>query len=359
MTRTYRPFLAAKRGETSALGMLTAAQWANLEPVMRVPPREKDWDNGGWKKSDENHLQAVADNLVKHLGSHPFLIDMAPFGSEALVKGKHPLEWMLAELTARSCKVRCLVRPTSSVATMALARAHHLSTGLGLGAYIGPSDWETGPSPAARAFLVSAGIAASDMDVFLDAGPAPATNSAADVDMEIDSVVAGHAYRSVSSGSAGFIDSSTIPKGITLHPRTDLATWLSTRGLRLTAGKSNIDFFDYGVENPWYAPEPVNPAFISIGALFRYTAGSSWVLPKGPDLFKGPNGTSQGGKAIVPALTQLVSHALYRDVVSTPADDWIDSVVSKVKEGGNPEGWRKWASLRHVLVTRRQVSNLP
>ncbi|MDM7887702.1 hypothetical protein QUG98_04465 [Curtobacterium sp. RHCJP20] len=358
MPRTYRPFLVAKRGETTALSGL--ASWSQFEPVLRVPSREKDWQSGGFMKSLEAHVDAVIERIVAAAGSHPVFVDIAPLGTESPVHGVHPMAWILEEASRLGVPVKPLVRSTSSSAVLAAARAHHAATQAGVGVYVGVEDWETGANASGRSLIASVGILDGDIDVFADAGPAPTTATPGDIDQEVDALVAGHTFRSVSVGSAGFVSTRALPRGISLHDRVDFTTWQSTYGIRAGLAKTPIDFFDYGIENPWFAPEEVNPAFLSISALLRYTAGTAWVLTKGVDLYKGPGGSSRGGAALIPALTALAHHPLYKDVVVTDADAWIDDVVagSSGVTPGNPEAWRRWGTLRHVSVTVSQVSSL-
>lgn len=355
MARTYRPFLAAKAGESAALAGLSS--WSNFEPVLRVPPQEKDWQTGGFKKSLDEHLDAVITRITDSVQGHLIFLDIESLGTEAPAHGLHPLEWVLSECTRLGLSVRPLLRATSSAAAVAAALAHHHGTSSGVGVYVGVDEWETSTAGAGRALIASVGLQDADLDVFVDAGPAPSTASPVDLDQEIDALTAGHSYRSVTTGSASFPNTPSVTKGVTLRPRVDLTTWLSTYGLRAGLGKSTIDFFDYGVENPWYNPGEVNPAFMPISAFFRYTAGREWVLAKG-DLFKGNAGSGRGGAAMLDALKDLVLHPLYKDVMVTKADDWIDDVVSGATTPSNPQGWRRWGTDRHVVLTRQQVSSL-
>lgn len=355
--RTYRPFLAAKRGETSALSRLTS--WSQFEPVLRIPPQDKDWQTGGFTKSLADHIDGVIERIVTAAGSHSAFVDVDSLGSESAVHGMHPLAWILQETTRLGVPSKPIVRSTSSSAVLAAAMAHNAATHTGVGVYVGSNDWETGPSASGRTLIASLGIPDTDIDVFVDGGPAPATASPGDIDQEVDALVAGHNFRSVNVGSAGFANTRALPKGIGLHDRVDFTTWQSTYGIRASSGKTPVDFFDYGIENPWFAPGEVNPAFLSISALFRYTAGLQWVLTKGSDLFKGPGGSSKGGAALTPALTALTLHPLYKDVMVTEADNWIDGVVAGNTGAtpGNPEAWRRWGTVRHVTVTMSQVSS--
>ncbi|WP_412148766.1 beta family protein [Curtobacterium flaccumfaciens] len=355
MSRFYRPFLAAKAGEAAALATLSS--WTNFEPVLRIPSQDKDWQSGGYKKPLPDHLDTVITRIADAVRSNPVFIDIETLGTETPVHGVHPMERVLSECVRLGMTVRPLLRATSSPAVIAAAHKHNAATGSGVGVYVGIEDWETGASAAGRGLIASTGLPDSVLDVFVDAGPAPSTASPVDLDREVDALTAGHAFRSMTVGSAGFVDTRAVPKGLILHPRLDITTWLSTYGLRAGRGKPTVDFFDYGIENPWYAGGEVNPAFLSFSAFFRYTAGQEWVLAKG-DLYKGTGGSGRGGDAMVDALKGLHSHPLYKDVMTTDADAWIDQVVAGTTGPSNPQGWRRWATLRHVVLTTQQVSSL-
>lgn len=355
MARTYRPFLAAKAGEATALSSFSA--WSNFEPVLRIPPQDKDWVAGGYKKTLDHHLDTVIERITNAVGAHSVYIDIESLGTEGSTRGVHPLEWVLSECARLGMNVRPVLRATSSSAALAAARAHHAAAGTGVGVYVAIDDWETGASAAGRGLISSIGLADAVIDLFVDAGPAPSTASPVDLDAEVDALTAGRSFRSVTVGSAGFVDARAVPKGQMLHPRLDLTTWLSTYGLRAGLGKSTVDFFDYGIENPWYFGGEVNPAFLSFSAFFRYTAGRQWVLAKG-DLYKGSGGSGRGGEAMVDALTDLTRHPLYKDMFATESDGWIDQVVARTTGPSNPQGWRRWGTLRHIAITERQVSSL-
>ncbi|WP_130178684.1 hypothetical protein [Cryobacterium sp. SO1] len=159
-------------------------------------------------------------------------------------------------------------------------------------------------------------------------------------------------------GGAGFPDTTGLARGVSEHLREDWTLFQAVFAKRKLAGLSPMDFFDNAIQNPSFIDVGVDPRFLSISALMRYTTSDRWLIAKG-ELFKGPAGKSRGGAALIPALDLLVAHPSFGDPILTAMDTWVGDVLSGRATPGGPETWRTWGTLRHIESVSHQLATMP
>lgn len=354
---TYRPILIAKRGELSALAVLPASHAQALQPVYQAPPREWDFGRSVFKKSLEAHLQDLPKKLATATRGDIAYIDVSLLDNVLPVfGGRHPMTWLIEEASTHGLTLAPFVGPGSAATTVAAATDAHVRLGRPVGLRLPTDDWVTVDPTRIPRLLKMIAVVPGDVDLFIDAGHGfgPLTRSGAIA--ELSAQDATYSFRSRTLGGAAFPDTQGIAKGLSEIDRQDWTLFREVYRHRVGAGLPAVDFFDNAINNPSVDVGLIDPRILNISAIFRYTTDGQWVVDKG-DLFKGNGGRSRGAEAMVDSLTLLVAHSDYGAPIRTAADDWIDGVVARVNSGGNPEAWRKWATLRHVQVVGHQLAS--
>jgi hypothetical protein len=355
---TYRPFLTAKRGERTALSGLKAKDWQSLMPVLMVPPRDKDFDAGGFKKTLEAHLDGVPAALHSAVKNRAVYLDISLLDSATPVHGVHPMAWLLSECTSLGMNVRPLIRPDASIALISVARAHHFATGRGPGISLAAGEWVTSGTSIAQQLFAATRVPVADLDIFLDGGAPPTIPIPMSFDREVDALQALGPFASITVGASSFPDAAKLGRGLIHVNRDDWSLFQAVYGLRAASSKSQVDYFDFVIDNPAFAVGSINPKFLSFNARLRYTANADWIVATG-QLFKGQGGSGLGGAAMIAVLRDLQIETGFRAVRNTPTDDWVDAVIAGSVTPSNAEGWRKHGTTRHLLVTSEQLASFP
>lgn len=355
---TYRPFLTAKRGERTALSALKAKDWQRLMPVLMVPPRDKDFDAGGFKKTLEVHLDGMPAALYAAVKNRAVYLDISLLDSATPVHGVHPMAWLLSACTSLGMNVRPMIRPDASIALIAAARTHHSATGHGSGISLAPGEWVTSGTSIAQKLIAATRIPAADLDIFLDGGTPPTIPNPTLFDQEVDALQTLGPFASITVGATSFPDAARLGRGLIHVNRDDWSLFQAVYHLRAASSKNQVDYFDFVIDNPAFAVGSTNPKFLSFNARLRYTADADWIVATG-QLFKGQGGSGLGGAAMIAVLRDLQIEPGFRAVLSTPTDDWVDNVVAGSVSPSNAEGWRKHGTTRHLLVTSEQLASFP
>ena len=353
----YRPIVIAKRGELTAMNALPVTAWAGLKPVLQVPPREWDHEVGAYKKSPEAHLLDLPKKFATATKSHPAFIDVSLLDNTSPVfGGRHPLAWIVDEAATHGLALTPFVQLTSTADTIAAAADVHARTGSGVGVRLPSSEWVSINARPLPALLTACGVAPSEVDLFVDVAREFSLVVQRAVLTELSTQDGSYSFRSRSLGGAGFPDTAGLTKGLSEFSRDEWKLFREVYRGRLAAGTETPDFFDNVVNNPDAEVGLVNPKFLMISALFRYTTDEEWLVVKG-GLYKGPAGKSLGSAAMMTPLTLLRAHPKFSILVRTKTDEWIEEVLAGTKNPGSPEVWRRWATQRHLTIVVRQLAS--
>lgn len=356
MSLHYRPFTLARQGELSALRSLSSSTHDAITPVFLIPPRQWDYDAGGFNKGMADHLAPLASKLHDARGSRLSFVDVSLLDSRAPVGGKHPLVRVVEETEGLGLPAIPMSSPGLDGADYAAVAGLHAAYGRGVAVRLTQEEWTTIDSTQLASVLSSTGLTMADADIFIDYDDAHGVVIQAAVEREVQALAAAGA-RSITAGGSAFPSVSGSDRGVTEIPRTDWTTFEGLHGRLKRAGSTLPDYFDYLVLDIESLNLAIDPRFMSISAAFRYATSEHWLFAKGA-LFKGQGGSGQGGAALPPALLTLQSHPLYGTPVVSQADSWISDVISGAATPGNPTKWREWATVRHIEVTENQLASL-
>lgn len=357
MAKHYRPFVLARAGELAGLGRLGMAEKSTIAPILRIPERAWDYENGRYSKTHEDHLKSVPDKLAAAWEHGNGYLDISLLEKDDPVAGLHPAEYLIREADARSVTLTALVSAASSAAHLAAAAGVHASTGSGVAIQLPQADWTT-INPATLSGLMSTlSVVPGEVDIVVDFEGADGPVTVVALVSELASLRILGEFRSITVGGAAFPDLAGVPQGTTVFPRKEWLTFVEVQRRLQDHDLPTPDFFDHVVQNPDLIELGVDPRFLSISATMRYSVSESWLIAKG-ELFKGRGTTSKGGAALITPLTALVRHPEYATPIRSLADDWIDAVVSGADTPGAPQKWREWATVRHLQVAAHQLSTV-
>lgn len=349
----YAPVLWTKRGERVAISSVSTAARSALRPTFVIPPIELDFDTGTPKKTIDQHVAGLPEELASCWGGQEAFIDTYYTGDDLLVSGRHPLDWITEPSLALGLALTPVVSPSSSAATLAAAGLAAARSG-DVGIRLEVGEWPTLAGTTAIAAVLSAvGATVADTHLILDMGEVPPTA----VDMmgvaaasELRTLPNLADWRSLTLTGAAIPE--TMPPGPGLHvlPRTEWAVYNRV----LAAGVPRLPTFGDNAVASLSPGGDVNPRFMNIAATLRYTVADEWLIGKG-GLFKGNGGRSQGAAAVPPAAAHISSHPLFMGAGHCEMDDWITNVVATGTGGGTPEIWRRLGTLHHLEVASAQT----
>lgn len=351
----YVPVVLLKRGERSALSDSKAATLASLRPLFVVPPVEWDYDNGAPKKSIDQHVGGLPDQLVQCWGTAPAFLDTMFLDDETTASGEHPLEWMITQCRTRGLPLLPSVSCDRTTAYLEAAQRVVAVDHNGLCLRLPIDEWPAavGTGDIDRV-MQQCGVDPTEVHLVLDLGEDVGSAARSAAAAELRALPYRTDWRSVSI--VGTAMPATMPAGQGLHEvvRDDwtLYRYLVTLRTPLPRVPSFGDYMVGGVS----PSADIDPKFMNISATLRYTIDSAWLVAKG-GLFKGNGGLSQGAAAVPPAASRLVNDSRFLGSGHCGFDDWLVPVAHGTG-GGNPETWRRHATAHHLEVVTSQIASL-
>lgn len=358
MAKHYRPLTLARAGELAAVGHLSVASQLAITPIFQVPPREWDFESGGYKKTLAAHISQLPGKLVNARGIYPAFLDTGLLDSEPMIHGLHPVEHLIREADALGLPLSPGVAPDRSPASDAAVRNLHADFGRGAAILLDETQWLTVAPSALPDTLARLGLTPTDVDVIIDYGASEGRLVEAAAVAEVIAVNQLGNFRSVTLGGGSFPDLQGVARGVTTHARADWTLWCNIVARLAKGGHRVPDYTDRLILRAESIELRIDPRFMSISAALRYTTEDDWLFAKG-ELFKGQAGKGKGGEALKSPLTALVAHPDYATPVRTQAEDWIEAVLDGSATPGNPGKWREWGTVRHFEVTEHLLATIP
>jgi hypothetical protein len=354
-SEAYVPVVLLKRGERSALSDSDTATLARLRPLFVVPPVEWDYDNGVPKKTVDEHVANLPEQIVQCWGTDPAFLDTMFLDDTVTASGQHPLEWIIDECRTRGLPLLPTVSCDRTAAYLAAAARVVATDGAGLCLRLPLDEWPATVGTAAiDQVMQQCGVSPDEVHLVLDLGEDVGLAARGAAAAQLRSLPYIADWRSVTV--AGTAMPATMPAGAGLHvlPRGDWSLYVHLRTLAAPLPR-HPSFGDYIVGGVSPAAD-VDPKFMNISATLRYTVSDSWLVAKG-GLFKGSGGQSKGAAAVPPAAALLVGDARFFGVGHCGFEDWVVP-VARGAGGGNPETWRRQATAHHLKVVTDQVASL-
>ena len=100
MNRNYLPILKAREGELKALSQLYTSTKGSLTPLIDIPRKDLDKENGNATKNLESHLVKVGNKIRLAWGNKlPFFVDLHDIDlTERLSDDTHPMNYLMEHL---------------------------------------------------------------------------------------------------------------------------------------------------------------------------------------------------------------------------------------------------------------------
>lgn len=351
----YVPVLLTKRGERSAVRDLSSGARSAMTPLFVVEPVAWDYENERDAKTIDEHLVSKPQDLRDDWGTGPAFVDLNFLDDTMMASGDHPLVWLTSECRSLGLPLVPVVGIDRTPAYRAAAAAVVGRDGDGACVRLAVAEWPSARGAEIDDLLTELALDPDDVDLVLDVGEevsvAPSLAETA-VRNELAALPFIHDWRSVVVAGAGL--PKTMPAGRGVHV-LDRHEWNIYERLAIHATPRRMPTFaDYAIAHP----DPfldVNPAYMSLSATLRYTAGSHWLVAKG-DLFRASGGRGIGGAAVPPVAASLVAHPDFM-AGHCGGDAWIEA-AARGGPTGNAETWRRHGTRHHLEVVPGQVATL-
>ncbi|MEZ0577299.1 beta family protein [Nocardioides sp. MH1] len=350
----YVPILLTKRGERRALESLDPVIGDEVRPLLVVHEADWDYDLGQPKKSLDEHLSALPSDLA---GSwkRPAFIDMNDLGDGPLASGVHPLSWFHGEAASQGLELTPVVSTISTDPYLDAAQGL-VADGSDVCVRLAVDEWPAGAGPAdIDELLAHLGTSPAECHLVLDMRDDVGAAAARLALAELRTLPYLNDWRSLTVASTAIPESMPPGSGLHVLPRHDWRIYAALRsGAVAPPLPRQPTFGDYAVNGASLGVD-INPAVMQISATLRYTTDNEWLVAKG-GLFKAHGGKSQGGMAVPPAASLLVSHPSY-EAGHCAFEDWLAPVAAG-QSGSNPEAWRRYATHHHITKTVPQIASL-
>jgi T4 beta protein len=355
--RSYVPILLTKRGERRALEAAPAHVGEALRPLFVVPEPDWDFEKKKPKKTENEHLATLPDELILRWGSEDAFLDMNLLSDTFLPVGMHPLHWVAANAHAVGGLALTPVVTMDSTDDYIAAAAQVVDDDItdDVCLRFSPDAWIQGGSTTDWDYLMSdLGVEPMQVHLVLDLGDEVDSSTALVARDELLALPYVNDWASVTVTGTGL--PQTLPSGgSTVHtvPRQEWKIYEALCGSGLPRTPS---FGDYAVNGPEADGPGIDPKVMSMSATLRYTTKNDWLISKG-GLYKGTGGKGQGGLAVPPAAAALLQHQDYLGDAHCAYEPWLISAAAGGPPG-NAETWRKWGTLHHLHVVTDQVASL-
>lgn len=361
----YVPILLTRRGERSAVLDSRTQVLARLTPLWVVAPVPWDAENEAPAKSVEDHVDGLADDLVKSWGVRPAYVDTYYLDDAPLSNGQHPLVAIVDKALVHGLPLIPVTGPDRSPAHHAAAAAAlALRPQSGMCLRI-PRDFalEWQSAPASRSWDVSAlatslGAPPQDTDVVIDFGD------------EVDKPTAAAALMRAITGSMPNVTQwrsltfagTSIPASMAGVPTMKVSAF--ARGewdafTDLLGGPAlgrPVRFGDYGVQHPDLTID-VDPRFMRVFSTFRYATPTGWLIARGKEL------RVDGYEHVHDLAALTVNHPEFAGAAFSYGDTWLDECAKEtacVGRGcpshGNAERWRKISTNHHLAHVTTELA---
>lgn len=352
----YVPVLIAKQGERKALASLATNVKDALTPLFVAPPPDLDYETGVPKKTIDDHVAKFPAQLADAWGTSPAFLDAEHLPDDTLTRGEHALEFIVQSALKAGLPLVPIASPSRSSDHVAAVR--RVVEGLSereVGIRLAADEW-----PAVAGYgdldtlMKTLGVEPERVHLLFDLADEVSPVATALAMAELRGLRDSARWKSVVLLSTGI--PVAMPSGRKVH-ELDRSDWRLYSGVRSALSSSSSrepTFGDYAIAGASLAPE-IDPRLLSISGTIRYTVDDRWLISKGA-LFKGPGGTSMGGKAVIEAADALRNDPRFLSLAHCDTEQWVDNVADGSRNGGNPTVWREVGTRHHLTFLTEQIS---
>lgn len=343
----YMPILKWKQGEQLALRNLTAAQWDELTPILKLQPIDAAPDAASMKAALPFFLDKVSDQILKNIPVECAICIDTEYVSPGF---QRQLSLLLTACNYLQRKLTHHVIPVLPAPILESLDSLTASQGVFLNSLedmiisIRTDQIESSQIAPIVAAITTFGIKKRKIHLLIDQYSIVGNDHNVcfgTVKSYIDSgLKTGCASVTVGGGSFP-INLVGFKQGTTDISRVEWNVWSL---IQQSGDYSGLRYADYAVTNP--APQPdVDPITLNPSVAIRYAADRYWKVYKAKGFKKGPPDQYRN------LCKLLVTEHIYSGENFSYGDgQYSKASVGKVGNG-NPSSWRKDATNHHIVLT--------
>ena len=341
----YVPILKGKRAEFPAASHLKNK--ANVTPLFESIPSKPPDDVP--KQASKSGWPATA----------PYFVDLLFFDDDGGASNAPPLSAVVTCLNAAKAKGQRAIPVTGTGRSPAYQRAvkkfADAERGVAIRLIADDFEDEGDLATALDSLAKFIGLTPSSIDLIVDLGSVADQNPAVIAQLHranLSVIPTITAWRTLTVATGAF--------PVSLAPltrdawnrlvRIDWQAWL-----KLVSGTKKPDrlpaYGDYAIAHPGLPPE----GQATILAQLRYTIQNEFMIWKGKNAIKTPNGFGQ----FLSICTDLVSRPEFRGATFSDGDQEIQGKATNGGSPGNAETWRNIGTNHHIETVLDQIANLP
>lgn len=351
-TAHYMPIIKWRQGEYQALLNLKSKIKDKITPLIVIPPREYDFEEGRMKKTVHEHIEPFAKRLKAKWADRLAFIDLHDsLEEESMDTGEGVVSFVLRASITEKCKPRPIIGIKKSDNYIKQVKSFFKQTN---GAALRLSLEETmGQSPniAIDNLLEKAGLTPTSIDLIIDIGAPesfePYKAFANAITQSIFSINNLKNYRSITIAGTSLNLSKVKKPGATVK-RHEWTLYLEILSL---CSKFSIQpsFGDYTIETPSFSNLDMRK--MKPSGKIVYATEDSWHIRKGGVFREDPSQMKDHCEAII-------SSGHYMDKDFSKGDYRIYETANELDNYGNLTTWKNVAVNHHITVVVTQIANL-
>lgn len=351
MIRTdhYVPILKWKRAEQRAIQEIESSLRQAFTPVIELDAIPTNWETGENTRTFEEHVTLSLKALHSSWGKGaPFFLDCVFLADERPPEGYSVSDYVYQQSSELGLQFIPVTRLSNSRSEQGLAFNYGTR---GVCLRLCHEDLGDELEGELRHFLDYAGN--RDIDLIVDFGSVIGIAASLLRNMMLGVLTAVprvQAWRTITVTGSSFPESMS---GSSLYrPQfIERAEWIAWSSLRRGNQLPRTPTYgDYGIQHP-QLPETFAP-FMDISTNIRYTAGSRWLILKGPS-FKRRGGAPYRGLA-----QSLIESDHFLGITHCAGCSEIQDISQRDASHGNPEVWRRIGAIHHITSVVEQLASL-
>ena len=356
----YLPILKARRGELKALSQLHASTKGSLTPLIDIPRKDLDKENGSAIKNLESHIAEVVKKIRLAWGNEfPFYIDTHDIDlSERISNGTHPMNYLmnhLRNLGLKAIPTTDLARDESYHFAIAKEIAKDQRGNL-IRIYeedmININELHSNLTNMLKILRQTP----EDTHILLDfksilgKEPYEIVSIAIDIINELPNVTRWRSLSMAASGMPQTLSEKVKPGERGIIKRTEFEAFKTVllNGNKL---KRTPNFGDYAIVHPTH--RPYKQQAISIAPSIRYTTSEEWLILRGVSTKKHPKKMGQYHELS----EELIKHPEFQGSDFCYGDREITRISNNIGSPGIPNIWVGIGCNHHMTYIVQQLKN--
>jgi len=354
----YVPIVRWKRGEQKALELVDTKLIEKMTPLIEIPPISWDFENEVPKKTIDDHVRNIGDQISKVWGTNgPVFLDAYQVcieDDEVMENGKHPLEFIIDEIQNEGIIAIPVTGSKRGFNYQNAVKSIIQKYNDGYCLRLEDDDFE-------------------DIDNVVDWTTKFFAEEPENIDLVVDYKYINPKYESrmarLVAGSISAIPQLTKWRTLTFSgtafpenlseiqtgndgsiPRTE---WIIYKKLLNSSLERYPAFGDYIISNPEYTE--IDPRMMQMAANIRYSTDNEFLIFRGYSIrSKRYNGWGQA----LDLAKRVVAHSKFSGKHFSYGDEYIYNCSIGNESTGNAETWRRVGTNHHLTLVINELSNL-